>query len=86
MQPLSFEVEDTFRIQGLLVLLPGATSEQNVAVGDQILITRPDGSTVEADVQGLEMGSPNPRRIYPIAVGSNEVGDVPVGSLVTAGT
>ena len=59
-----FTVEDTFSIRGRgLVLVPGIVPEgdERFRVGDRITLRRPDGSSIDTQIGGLELLDPNPR-------------------------
>ena len=68
----------------LLILAPGIStqSEEHVRIGDALRLIRPDGSTVAAQLVGLEMfGGPN-RTGIPILVRALGKEDVPIGTEV----
>lgn len=53
-----FEIDDVFDITGRgCVLVPGVpyASKQEVRVGSEIVVQRPDGSVLETSVSGFEM-------------------------------
>jgi translation elongation factor EF-Tu-like GTPase len=60
MEPtLLFVVEDAFQIAGRgCILVPGPVAEAggpDVRVGDPIRLVKPDGQTVDTEIQGIEM-------------------------------
>jgi hypothetical protein len=80
-----FTVEDTFAIRERgLVLAPGIIpeGEERFRVGDPITLLRPDGSSIEARIGGLELLDPNPRRDVVIMLKGMTKCDVPVGTEV----
>jgi hypothetical protein len=82
---LLFVVEDTFAITGRgLVLVPGILPEgdERFRVGNSILLRKPDGSTVETRIGGLELLCPNPRHDVVIMLKDRTKADVPIGTEV----
>lgn len=81
---LLFTVTDTFLIRGHdLILAPGISSNHdNVRVGDPLRLKRPDGSILESAIGSIEMLTPNPMRVFPIAVRNLSKDDVPIGTEV----
>jgi hypothetical protein len=80
-----FIVEDTFAIKGRgLVLAPGIVpvGEERFRVGDPLLLKRPDGSTVDVSIGGVELLCPNPRHNVVIMLKGLSKEDVPVGTEV----
>lgn len=80
-----FTVEDTFVIRDRgLVLVPGIIpqGEERFRVGDPITLLRPDGSSIEAKIGGLELLDPNPRRDVIIMLKGMAKSEVPVGTEV----
>jgi hypothetical protein len=80
-----FTVEFTFLIRDRgLVLVPGIIpeGEERFRVGDPIALRRPDGSFIEANIGGLEMLDPNPRRDVVVMLKGMTKDDVPVGTEV----
>jgi hypothetical protein len=80
-----FTVEDTFVIRDRgLVLVPGIIpeGEERFRVGDPIVLLRPDGSFIEANMDGLELLFPNPRHEVVIMLKGMTKADVPVGTEV----
>jgi translation elongation factor EF-Tu-like GTPase len=78
-----FTVEDTFTIRGRgTVLVPGIVPEggERFRIGDALRLRRPDGSEVEATIDGIEFFSV-PAGTYPIVVGLPKL-DVPLGTEV----
>jgi hypothetical protein len=86
-----FTVEETFSIKGRGLVIVGIAAEQygSFATGDPLMIRRPDGTTVQAIVRGVEYPPSvkyigerprNPR--YGVLV---DAADVPVGSVVMSG-
>ena len=80
-----FTVEDTFLIEvrGLVVLLPSLVPERNelFRVGDAILLKRPDGSSLEWQIGGLELvhASPPQDGVVVVLKGLGKV-EVPIGT------
>ena len=80
-----FTVEDTFAIRERgLVLAPGIIpeGEERFRVGDPITLLKPDGSSIEAKIGGLELLDPNPRRDVVIMLAGMTKSEVPVGTEV----
>lgn len=80
-----FTVEDTFAIRERgLVLAPGIIpeGEERFRVGDPITLLRPDGSSIEAKIGGLELLDPNRRRDVVIMLKGMTKSDVPIGTEV----
>jgi len=80
-----FAVEDTFTIRGRgLVLVPGIIpdGDERFRVGDRIVLRKPDNSSIDAQIGGLEMLSPNPRHEVVILLKTLTKEDVPVGTEV----
>ena len=78
-----FTVEDTFTIRGRgTILVPGIVPEgdERFRIGDALRLRRPDGSEVEATIDGIECFTPPPG-IYPIVV-TLPKSDVPLGTEV----
>jgi len=86
-----FTVKQTYTIRGRGRVIEGICIEQHhlFKAGDQISIRRPDGSSVEAVIRGVEpivgavyAGSPPPveERRWGVLIDAD---DVPVGSVVT---
>jgi len=77
-------VEDRFLIKGRgLVPLPGIVPEgkERFRPGDPILLKRPDGSTLNWKIGGLEiLTPPNPRHDVVILLNDLGKADVPVGT------
>lgn len=81
-----FTVEDTCLIMGLgLVPVPGIIprGEERFRVGDPILLTRPDGSSLPWQIRGFEFscGEP-PRDDVHILLKGLDKQDVPIGTEV----
>ena len=87
-----FTVQSTFTIRGRGRVIEGFKFEQYplFKVGDVLAIRRPDGSEVQAVIQGVEpplgrvyVGEPPPvsERRYGLLI---DIDDVPVGSVVSA--
>ena len=58
-----FTVEDTFTIRGRgTILVPGIVPEgdERFRIGDALRLRRPDGSEVEATIDGIECFTPRP--------------------------
>ena len=51
-------------------------------IGDRIVLLRPDGSAIDARIDGLEIHSPNPRRDVLIVLKYMAREDVPAGTEV----
>jgi hypothetical protein len=92
MSVAQFTVEDTFTIRGRGLVIHGIRFDQHhlFKAGDRLSIQRPDGSEVEAVIQGVEpvvgavyAGEPPPfhLRRYGVLI---DVDDVPIGSVVMA--
>jgi hypothetical protein len=80
-----FTVEDTFVIHGRgLVLAPGLIPEGNerFRVGDPVTLRRPDGSSTETRIGGLELLDPNPQRYVVILLAGITKSDIPPGTEV----
>jgi hypothetical protein len=80
-----FTVEDTFIIhERKLVLAPGLIPEGNerFRVGDPITLRRPDGSSTETKIGGLELLDPNPQCYVVIVLAGIAKSDVPLGTEV----
>lgn len=80
-----FTVEDTFLIHNRgLVLVPGIIPEveERFRAGDPIILLRPDGSSIEVKIGGLELLDPNPRYDVVIMLKGMSKNDVPVGTEV----
>jgi translation elongation factor EF-Tu-like GTPase len=78
-----FTVEDTFTIRGRgTILVPGIVPEgdERFRIGDALCLRRPDGSEVEATIDGIECFNP-PHGTYPIVVRSPK-SDIPLGTEV----
>ncbi len=85
MSHLLFIVEDTFLIRGRgLVLAPGIphSDQTRIRVGDPLQLKRPNGSTFETAIAGIEFLTPNPMRVTPILLTNLCKDDVPVGTEV----
>jgi hypothetical protein len=81
-----FIVEDTFWIKGRgLILVPGLSAQRDevIRIGDPLLLTRPDGSTIVSQIRGIEMiiGT-NRRDGIPILVADLCKDHVPIGTKV----
>ncbi len=77
--------EDTFVVSDRgLVLIPSIIpqGEERFRVGDPITLLRPDGSSVEAKIGGLEPLDPSPRRDVVIMLKGITKSEVPVGTEV----
>ncbi len=78
-----FTVEDTFTIRGRgTILVPGIVPEGDgrFRIGDALRLRRPNGSEVEATIDGIECFNV-PQGTYPIVVGLPK-SDVPLGTEV----
>jgi hypothetical protein len=65
-----FTVEDTFTIKGRgTVLVPGIVpeGEERFRIGDALRLRRPDGSEVEATIDGIDFFNV-PHGAYPIVI------------------
>ncbi len=78
-------VEDVFDLGNRLVLVPGVDS----SIADTfkeitaIKLIFPNGSSRKVDIYGIELLTPNPQRIYPIAIcKSLEKNQIPIGTQV----
>ncbi|MDP1822423.1 MAG: hypothetical protein Q8L48_04250 [Archangium sp.] len=83
----AFAVADAFLIEGRLILVPGFSPEGAVVrIGDDLLLRRPDGSTLRSSIAGFEMITyrpPGPRSIsLPISLRGLTKADVPIGTEV----
>lgn len=81
-----FVVEDTFEIRGRgLMLVPAINpmGDERFRVGDRIVLRKPDGTSVEAPIGGLEIPmSDNPRQGAVIMLKTLTKEDVPAGTEV----
>jgi hypothetical protein len=81
-----FVVEDRFEIRGRgLVLVPGINPEgdERFRVGERIALRKPDGTSVEAPIGGLEIPmSDNPSQGVLILLKTLTKEDVPAGTEV----
>ncbi len=81
-------VEDTFAIRDRgLVFVPGIIPEgkEKFQIGDPILLKRPDGSTLQTKIGGLELiqgGHLPPREDVAIFLKGMNKEDVPIGTEV----
>ncbi len=78
-----FTVEDTFTIRGRgIILAPGIVPEgdERFRIGDALRLRRPDGSEVEATIDGIDFFNV-PHGTYPIVVKLSK-SDVPLGTEV----
>jgi 2'-5' RNA ligase len=79
-------VEDVFQIGGGggCVIAPGVPRDSGlrVRVGDDVLLTRPDGSVLETTVRGIPMGGRADLPRVPIALSVADKSQVPVGTRV----
>jgi SAM-dependent methyltransferase len=86
MARLLFIVEDTFLIKGRgLVPIPGIIpqGEERFKIGDPICLKRPDGSSLEWRIDGLELAhTPPPWRGVHILLNGLGKEDIPVGTEV----
>lgn len=78
-------VEAAFEItsRGCIVVpgMPLDLAAVNLKVGDRIVLKRPDGSEIETQVRGFEMGSRNRSGCVPILLGEELTKDmVPAGT------
>lgn len=80
-----FTVKDAFAIRDRgLVLVPGIIpiGDERFRVGDPIVLRRPDGTSVDTRIGGLEMLDPNPNRDTVIMLKEFSKEDVPIGTEV----
>lgn len=80
-----FVVKETFILRSLgLILTPGIIPEgdERFRIGDQIVLRRPDGSSLEWQIGGLEFLDPNPNRDVVILLKELAQEDVPIGTEV----
>ena len=85
MARLLFTVTDTFPIRARgVVLLPGIVpdGEERFRIGDPLLLKRPDGSTLETMIGGLEILTPRTTPFTPVLLKGLGKNDVPVGTEV----
>jgi|GEM_PF-1075200 len=80
-------VEHVFEIRHRgLVLVPGIVpvGEERFKIGDPIVLRKPDGSSIETKIGGLELFTtpPNPRYDFPIMIAGMTKDDVPIGTEV----
>lgn len=78
-------VEAAFEITGRgCIVVPGMPLDLagvNLKVGDRIVLKRPDGSEIETQVRGFEMGSRNRSGYVPMLLGKELTKDrVPAGT------
>ena len=79
-----FTVTDTFAVRNRgTILTPGLPldSEGSCRIGDTVVLRRPDGSTVETNIRGIEGCSPVPASHLSILVPVDPA-DVPAGTEV----
>lgn len=81
-----FTVEDAFTIRGRgVILVPGIAPRpgERPRVGDPVVLHRPDGSRLEAEIGGLELLHTSPDRPeIPILIRGLSRADVPIGTQV----
>ncbi len=83
-----FTVEDTFSIKGRgLVPIPGilCQAEERFRVGDPLLLIRPDGSSLEWKIGGIELincSPPRPKNEVVILLRGLSKDDVPIDTQV----
>lgn len=80
-----FTVTDTFLIRARgVVLLPGIVPEgdERFQIGDPLRLKRPDGSTIDTTIGGLEMFTCTTKPDIPVLLMGLGKADVPVGTEV----
>ena len=82
----SSTVEDVFHIDRRgCVIVPGLLLHDSpyVRIGDPAILRRPDGTTIQTCIAGLEMLSPSNRDCMPVLL-PDDVGksDIPIGTLL----
>jgi hypothetical protein len=80
-----FTVEDTFIIKGPgLIPVPGVVpiGKERFRIGDPLLLKRPDGTSLGATIDGLELLCPNPRGDVVILLKDFSKENTPVGTEV----
>ena len=86
MSRLLFVVDDHFDIRERgLILAPGIEpiGDERFTVGSPLLLKRPDGSSIETTIGGLEMLlTPKPTTQVPILLKGLGKSDVPIGTEV----
>jgi len=79
-----FTVDGVYSLAGPgTVLTPGPPDSLLPAIGSRLELRRPDGTVCLASIHSIQLPTPNPRKSYPIGLGSSIVpGDVPLGTEV----
>ncbi|MFN0198942.1 MAG: hypothetical protein ACKVT0_19510 [Planctomycetaceae bacterium] len=80
-----YTVSDTFFLQGRgVVLIPGIkpVDDELFRIGDPIVLRKPDGTTMNTEIGGIEMLDPNPNYEVVIMLKGLTKDDVPVGTEV----
>jgi hypothetical protein len=82
----SSTVEDVFHIEGRgCIIVPGLLLDDSpcVQIGDPATLRRPDGTTIQTHIAGIEMLSPRSRDCMPVRL-PNDVrkSDVPIGTFL----
>ncbi len=80
-----FTVEDAFTIRGRgLILVPGIVPEgdERFRVGDRISLRKPDGSSTDAQIGGLELFASYALGKIPVILIAMKKEDVPIGTEV----
>ena len=79
-------VEDTFQLSGRrgIVVAPGIPRDGDwrIKVGDPVVLERPDGTSIETAISGIEMLSPANKISIPILLGVTAKSDVPIGTKI----
>ncbi len=87
MRKLLSRVADVFQIADRgCVVAPGIprSSDARIKIGDDVWLTRPDGSEINTEVRGIEMGGRIPDSGIPILLGSELTkDDIPPGTLLS---
>lgn len=80
-------VEDSFEIRHRgLILVPGIVPEgdERFKIGEPIILKKPDGSSIETKIGGLEIFTTPPRHLddFGIMIMGMAKGDIPIGTEV----
>jgi hypothetical protein len=79
-----FTIEDAFAVRERgTILVPGlpAGRDGRWQIGDALVLRRPDGSTVETTIRGMDLQHPGPRGEIAVLVPVAKA-DIPVGTEV----